>query len=123
MIEVLGDLPDNVIAFQCSGHVTRGDYDTILIPAVEAALQVHEKIRLFYKIAPDFAGIDPSAVWEDFNVGVAHLFQWERIAVVTDVAWIGHTVRAFSFLMPGLVKVFPLSQESNARAWITASAA
>ncbi len=122
MIEVLRDFPANVIAFQCSGHVTRRDYDVVLVPAVETALKAHNKIRLFYKVAPDFVGIEPGAAWEDFSVGMTHLLAWERVAVVTDVAWIGHTIRAFGFLMPGAVKVFPLSEENAARAWIAAAA-
>ncbi|MBI1360425.1 MAG: STAS/SEC14 domain-containing protein [Alphaproteobacteria bacterium] len=118
MIERLNDFPDNVTAFQCEGHVTRKDYDTVLVPAVEAALKTHDKIRLFYKIGRDFTGIDAAAAWEDFGVGMAHLMHWERIAVVTDVAWIAHTVHAFGFLMPGKVRVFALADEPGARDWI-----
>ena len=53
------------------------------------------------KPTQDFAGIDPGAMWEDFKVGMEHFTHWERVAVVTDVEWIKHTVRFFSFLMPG----------------------
>lgn len=120
MIEVLTDFPDNVVAVACSGHVTRQDYETVLIPTVEAALEAHEKIRLFYGIGADFEGIDPSAVWEDFKVGMGHLSRWERIAVVTDVDWIRHTMQAFSFLLPGEMRIFPISETEAARAWITA---
>jgi hypothetical protein len=40
------------------------------------------------------------------------------MAVVTDVDWIRHTIRAFSFLMPGEMRVFPTSEASQARQWI-----
>ncbi len=120
MIEKLKDFSGNIVAFQCKGHVTRLDYDTVLIPAVETALKEHERLRLFYKIDSDFTGIDPSAIWEDVGVGVQHLLRWERIAVVTDVDWIGHAIRAFGFLMPGKVRVFPLAEEGQAVEWIHA---
>jgi hypothetical protein len=120
MIEALGNFPENVIAFACKGHVTRADYETILIPAVEKALGRHDKIRLYYQIDSEFEGIDPGAVWEDFKTGVEHLTRWERIAVVTDVDWIRHTMRIFSFLMPGEMKVFPTSEIATARDWIAA---
>ena len=123
MIEALRDFPSNVLAFECSGHVSRQDYDTVLVPKVEAALKRHDRVRLFYKVAPGFNGIDPGAVWEDFSVGMAHLMRWERIAVLTDVAWIGHTIKAFGFLMPGIVRIFPLAEETQARAWIAANGA
>jgi SpoIIAA-like len=118
MIEPLQDFPDNVLAFQCRGHVTRDDYERVLIPAVESALRARDKVRLYYQIGADFEGIDPAAVWEDFKVGMGHLSRWERIAVVTDVAWIGHTMRVFGFLIPAEIRVFALSEATEARDWI-----
>ena len=118
MIETLDGFPEGVIAIACKGQVTRGDYQRVLVPAVEAALKQHDKVRLYYRIDPDFAGIEPGAMWEDFKVGMHHILRWERIAVVTDVAWIGHTVRAFSFVMPGQVRVFPLAEAAAAETWI-----
>lgn len=119
-MEQLMDFPDNVIAFVCKELVTKGDYDTVLVPAVVNVLKKHDKVRLYYETAADFAGIDPGAIWEDFKVGMEHLTRWERVAVVTDVEWIKHTMRFFSFLMPGTMKSFPTSEAAQARAWIVA---
>ena len=118
MIEALKGFPANVVALACKGHVTRSDYETALIPAVREALKQHHKVRLYYQIGPNFSGIEAGAVWEDFKVGMEHLLRWERIAVVTDVDWIRHTIRAFSFVMPGEVKIFPVDEMAKARAWI-----
>jgi hypothetical protein len=49
-----------------------------------------------------------------------HLLRWERIAIVTNIDWIRETVRAFGFLMPGIIEIFPLSEATAARAWILA---
>jgi SpoIIAA-like len=118
MIELLTGFPDGVVALRCRGHVTRNDYDTVLIPTVEKALKARDKVRLYYEIDPDFTAIDPAAVWEDFKVGMEHFSRWERVAVVTDVDWIKHTMQIFSFLMPGDMKVFPTTEAERARAWI-----
>jgi len=118
MIEHLKDFPANVLAFVCKGRVTKQDYDTVLVPVVADALKKHDKVRLYYETAADFSGIDPNAVWTDFKVGMEHLTRWERIAVVTDVEWIKHTINFFSFLMPGEVRFFPLSEAVRAREWI-----
>ena len=106
MIRILSGFPENVVAVACEGRVTRKDYDDVLVPAVTAALQRHEKVRLYYEITPQFSGMEAGAIWEDFRVGMEHLLRWERIAVVTDVAWIRHTVNAFRFLLPGKVRIF-----------------
>jgi hypothetical protein len=118
MIETLTGFPGNVVAFACHGKVTKQDYETVLVPRVERALDAHEKIRLYYETAADFGGIEAGAVWEDTKVGMSHLSRWERFAVVTDVEWIRHTVRLFSFLMPGELRVFSTRDAAEARAWI-----
>jgi hypothetical protein len=75
-------------------------------------------VRIYYEIAPDFAGVDPGAVWEDTKVGFSHFLRWERFAVVSDVEWINHAVKLFSFLMPGEFRVFRTAEAGQAREWI-----
>jgi len=118
MIELVKGFPDHVVAVRAIAQVTRDDYHSVLVPAVEEALQHHDKVRLYYMIGHEFSGIDPGAAWEDLKVGVEHLTRWERIAVVTDVDWIKHMVRAFSFLMPAEVRVFATASDAEARTWI-----
>jgi hypothetical protein len=120
MIEVLSDLPDNVLGFVCHGHVTKDDYETVLTPVVAKALEGHDQIRLYYETAADFAGIEPGAVWDDIKVGVGHLSRWERFAVVTDVEWIRQTMKFFGFLMPGEMRIFSSDEAAQAREWIVA---
>jgi hypothetical protein len=118
MIGILKDLPDNIVAVDCLGHVTKRDYQSVLIPTIEARLKKHEKLRLYYRAGQGFEGIDPGAVLEDIAVGFSHLSRWDRFAVVTDIEWIRLAIRAFAFLLPGPVRFFNLSQERQARAWI-----
>jgi hypothetical protein len=121
MIALEQGFPDNVIAVDCKGRVTRSDYERVLIPAVEAALKKHDKLRLYYHVGSGFEGIDPGAVFEDMKVGFSHLTRWERIAIVTDVEWIRLAIRAFAFLMPGAVKFFDIAEDKSARDWIAES--
>ncbi len=120
MIDLLPNFPENVVAICCRGRVSKADYDSVLIPAVENALKKHEKVRIYYEIASDFAGFDPGAMFEDFKVGMGHLTRWERIALVADVEWIRHATQLFSVITPGETKLFPTSQAKEARAWIAA---
>ena len=120
MIEKLEGFPANVTAFACHGHVTRKDYDAVLVPAVEEALENNDKLRLYYETASDFDGIDPGAVLEDTMVGLSHALRWEKMAVVTDIGWIRHAILFFRFLMPGELRVFPSAEAANARKWIVA---
>ena len=56
MIEPIAELPDNVIGFEAKGEVTKDDYVQRLIPALEAALEKHEKVRFLYVLGSDFTG-------------------------------------------------------------------
>ncbi len=120
MIKVLDEFPEPVVALRAEGHVTREDYEEVLLPRVNQALARHGKVRLYYELGSSFRSIDAEAAWEDFKIGVEHLSQWERMAVVTDVRWIRLTLGAFGFVMPGRLRVFETSQADDARAWIQA---
>ena len=104
MIELLKGFPDNVAAFAYHGHITKADYDKVLIPDFEDRLRRHKKLRIYFEIATDLDGIDPGAMWEDQKVGFSYFFDWERCAVVTDVGWAKHLMKFaefFGFLYPG----------------------
>jgi hypothetical protein len=120
MIELLEGFPANVIAVSATGQVTAKDYESTLTPAVEALLSRQDKIRIYYELGSRFSGIDPGAMWQDLKLGVGHLSRWERVAIVTDVEFIGHAVNAFRFLMPGDLRVFATADAAAARAWIAA---
>jgi hypothetical protein len=118
MIKLLDGFAENVVACSGEGHVTQKDYEEVLIPRVNAALSRYGKVRLYYELGPAFHGIDAGAAWEDFKVGVENLSRWERMAVVTDVAWIRLALSAFRVFMPGQLRVFAANQTSHARLWI-----
>jgi hypothetical protein len=118
MIAQLQGFPENVVAFAGRGQVTKADYVSTLVPAVETALAGRDHLRLYYELGADFVGIDADALVEDFKIGMQHLSRWERAAVVTDVQWIVHAISLFGFLMPGAIKVFSTKDADEARTWI-----
>jgi SpoIIAA-like len=121
MIEILSGFPDNVVACAAKGQVTKEDYERVLVPSVERALERNAKIRCYYELDAEFKGFDAGAAWEDAKIGLEHLTRWERVAVVTAVQWIRLATNAFRFLMPGQVRVFSPAESAQAKAWITAA--
>ena len=121
MIQLLPNLPDQVVGVIASGQVDASDYETVFIPAIEAKLKAHGRVRIFYQLGPAFTGFTSGAMWDDMKVGMGHLKAWERIAVVTDMEWIAGATRFFGFAMPCPVKVFPNSEFIAAVNWITAT--
>ncbi|MGB8328711.1 MAG: STAS/SEC14 domain-containing protein [Polyangiales bacterium] len=119
MIELMTDLPERVLGLRASGEVTAGDYKRILIPAIEAKLTQQKKVRLLYVFGDDFKGYTGGAAWEDAKIGMKHLTSFERVAVVTDVEWIVHMIKAFGFAIPGEVRVFDDDDLDTARRWVS----
>jgi hypothetical protein len=121
MMERIPDLPDRVVGIRASGQVTASDYEGVLVPAVEAGLAEHGKVRLLYQLGPAFTGFTPGAMWGDMKIGVAQINAWERIAVVTDVDWIAGATRLLGFAVPCPVRVFPNNEIAEATRWISAA--
>jgi len=120
MIKCIQDLPTGVIGFEASGKVSAQDYETVLIPAIEAAAAGGRPMRLLYQLGPGFEGFELGAMWNDAKVGLGHLGAWQKIAVVTDVAWMRTSVSLFGFALPGEVRVFGNAELVQAKAWLAA---
>ena len=116
MFQIIDGLPDNVVGIIAKGRVTNSDCDKVLKPAMESTLKRHDKVRLYYQIGCRF----PGAAWENLRLGIEPIPQWERVAIVTDVGWVRHTVNALRFLIPGEVRVFTSNEAYEGCAWISA---
>ena len=116
MIELIEGLPKNVVGISVKGRVTRQECREILTPAIEKSLRWRDKIRLYYELGSRF----PGAGWDDLDLGFEHAAWCERIAIVTDIAWVSLTIRAIRFLIPGDIRVFVTDAVPEARAWVAA---
>ncbi len=118
-ITVMEDLPDDVVGFSVHGVITARDYSERIVPLIQDKLKDHRKIKLIYRIGPDFKSMTPGAVWSDARVGIMHLTQFTKIAVVSDLDWIRHATRVFAPLIPGHVHVFSNDELQAAKTWIS----
>jgi SpoIIAA-like len=116
MIELIEDLPRNVVGISVKGRVTKDECREILAPAIARSLRWRDKIRLYYELGSRF----PGSGWDDLDLGFENASACERIAIVTDIAWVRLTVKAIRFLIPGEIRVFDTVEAAEARAWITA---
>ena len=72
MIRLLGDMPAGVLGLEAVDDVEEEDYTDVLIPAVEAAIAEHGKVRIVYVLGPEFDEYEGEAVWQDLKLGVSH---------------------------------------------------
>ena len=116
MIELIAGFPGNVVGIAVKGRVTRDECRNVLTPAIKKSLKRRDKIRLYYELGSRF----PGAGWDDLDLGSEYVSHCERIAIVTVIAWVGLTVKALRFLIPGEIRVFASLQAADGRAWISA---
>lgn len=121
-MRLIEGLPDDVLGVEVSGAVSARDYTEILIPAVEAKLGNHRRIKLLYHVTPEFKSFSPGAMWNDARVGMMNFSKFNRIALVADQDWMRNAVRLFAPLIPGEVRVFLEDEMETATAWITREA-
>jgi hypothetical protein len=118
MIDIIPGTPENLVIAVAHGKVTGYDYDIVLIPAIEAKLKTHRKIRFLYQLDDDFQGFSAEAFWDDAKLGFGHLTAFEAIAVVTDVHWIADAVKFFGFFLHCPAKAFSNHDLTSAKEWI-----
>src|SRR6516225_5600543 len=111
MMTLLPNLPPNVVGARAVGQVEASDYRDILEPAIAAALKEHDKLRLVFVLGEEFDGYSAGASWEDAKLGIGRWDAWELVAVVTNRDWIGGTVKALSWMLPGEVRVFEITEQ------------
>jgi SpoIIAA-like len=120
MIELLTDMPPGTVGFRAKGEIEREDYDKVLTPELNRALEAGE-LRTLYVIE-DVEKIEPSALWADsklgFDLAVRHRGAWVRSAIVTDIDWMAQATRLFAWMIPGEVRVFALAELAQAKTWV-----
>lgn len=121
MVERLADMPPGTIGFRAAGEIERQDYDEVLAPELQRALDAGGGLRTLYVIE-DLDEIEPGALWADaklgFDLGIRHREAWVRSAIVTDIEWIARATKLFAWMIPGEARVFPLAEVDQAKAWV-----
>ncbi len=119
MIERLSDMPEGVTGIRVSGRLS-GDDIREFEPAMDGIV-VNGEIRIVEVIAPDYEGYGPGGLAEDLKVGFGALFKhhsaFKRIAVVSDKAWVAHTLHAVAWMIPGELQVFGIDELDRAKEW------
>lgn len=121
MIELIEDLPEGTVGFIFSGEITGADYDNTLVPAIERALDQHERIKALLVFGEDFRGYTLAAAWDDTSLGLRHWDGFERMAIVADVPWLRQAFRAVTLLLPYPVRLFAGEDGEQARRWLSES--
>ena len=120
--ELLTGLPKDVVGVVAKGKIDRSAYEDELIPAVEKQIREQGKVKLLYVLGDEFEGFTAGAAWDDARLGLMHLADFAKIAVVTDADWIKLGVKMFAPLIPCDVHLYGVAELEAARAWVSENA-
>ncbi len=123
MIESMSDLPDHVLGFKALGRLSGQDCETTIIPSVLVMTMRLKHVRMLYQLAPEFEGFEAKAMLDDAMLGVSRYTAWDRVAVVTDEAWVRVGVRTLHFAMHRQFRLFHVAELSDAKFWLSESPA
>lgn len=106
---------NNIVEIVVEGKISGNDFKQLMDQA-ETDFAKHGKLRILEDIR-SFKGIDPMALWIDFQ-NIRRINDVTHAAIVVDAKWIQTIAEAISGLYPFEIKTFERSQIEEARAWL-----
>ena len=118
MLELIPNVPDNVVAMTAKGEVTKEDFEEVVFPVLAEKVKDHDKIRILFQLGPEYTGMTGGALWQDDKAARKYYHRYEKIAVVGDQNWLHRSLKAFGWMMPGEKKAIGAAELDDALAWI-----
>jgi hypothetical protein len=122
MIEQIKGLADNVAAFRVTGHVTKENYDAVVLPLVASVKSHHPHFDFLLVIDTDLKNYTIGAWIEDFLMSLKNITRFNRMALVSDSGFVDKLTHLVNTFAPGEYKSFHLKDEEAAIKWISAAA-
>ena len=107
----------HVFGFEITQDLDQEDYIYVLDPLLER--YGDEKVNLLLYFGPSFQRMTFGAALEDLQLGLKHFNHFNKIAIVSDLKWLNHSIHFFAPLMPANVKTFSNKSLEVAKTWIT----
>ncbi len=113
------NLPSNVVDFRATGNVTREDFEQVVMPEVERLIKKTGKLNYLLILDTPLKEFTFGAWMQDVLLGIKHLTQWNRAAIITDSSGVQHFTQVFSALMPGEFRGFDKLDIDVAVDWVS----
>ncbi len=118
MIRLIEDMPAGTLGVEAGGTVTHEEYEHVLVPAVRAALERDDGVRVLLLLGDDLDAQSSERMRAEARSWAAQPKKWKRIAVVTDHDGVGSAVRNFGWLAPAPVRRFAAGDLAAAKGWL-----
>ena len=120
MVELLNDFPTHVAAYRASGKVHKEEYEKVVMHRVDEVAEQFGKINFLVRLETDMDNYSFAAFLDYLKVSFEHFKKWNRMAIVSDEAWLRTAYNVLSVLVPGKIKGYPLREYEEAKQWVSA---
>lgn len=118
MLQILTDMPASVVAVRAVGEVTKEDYDTKLLPAVESVAKEFKEINFLFVLETDLQNFTPAAWMRDAWMSLKNYTKWNKVAVVSDQKFVQKLSDMLRYVFPGEAKGFSFEELQQAKEWV-----
>ena len=118
MVQIMNNLPHNVLGIELTGSVTKEEYDSVY-PEVEKLAEREGEINYLVLVKTEINNLTLGVWWDDFKLALKHITKWHKVAIVTDDKGIKNATDFFGFAYPGDSRSFTLDQLEEAKAWVS----
>ncbi|HEV7332408.1 MAG TPA: STAS/SEC14 domain-containing protein [Flavisolibacter sp.] len=120
MVELLPGFPPHVAAYRASGKVHKEEYENVVMHRVDEVANQWGKINFLVRLETDMDNYSFAAFLDYLKVSFEHFTKWNRMAIVSDEAWLRTAYKALSPLVHGKIKSYSLREYEEARQWVSA---
>ena len=112
------DTTDNIVAFRALAEVTKEDFLSVVVPAVEHLVKQTNEINFLLVLDTDLENFTAGAWLQDALLGLKHLGKWNRAAIISDSEDIISFTNGFSYVVPGEFHGFKKENFNKALNWV-----
>lgn len=118
MLEPMPESDTDVLAFRARGVLTDDDYQSVLMPRLQEALESTEQIRVLLVMDETFRGWNARAAWRNSCLDLRHRRDFAKVAIVGAPTWEQWCARLANLLIVGEIKTFARDELATASTWL-----
>ena len=122
MIQLLNDLPLNVVGIEMSGSVTKDEYDKVVPGHMNELAKRTTNLNYLLVLRTDLSNFEAAVWWEDLKMALSHFSKWNKVAIVSDQHGVKMVTNLLGFALPGKHEGFKLKELAKAIAWLATPA-
>lgn len=119
MVKLLPGFPAHVAAYVARGKVTADEYEGVVMRRVNEVAETFGKVNFLVRLETKVGNYTFASFLKYLTISFKQFSKWERMAIVTDEAWVREAYELLSPLVHGEIRGYKLSEYESACSWVS----